>query len=197
MFVVVSRYDRMRARVEDDIRALYAGRYGAVLTSFAQTIVAELSDGGRVQCAAGLRFGHEALFSEHYLDLPVEQVLEDRLAQAVDRGRLVEVCHLAGTGSGHSLPFVRKLVAMLRDMGTEWAIFTATRPLRALLLRSGVSMLDLGRADKSRIPDPAAWGDYFEHDPRIMAVGQRCAPAARRFTAVFAPRQARADARVF
>jgi hypothetical protein len=44
-----------------------------------------------------------------------------------------EVCHLAGVGSGRSLPLVHKLIEFLRASDVKWAIFAATRPLRSLL----------------------------------------------------------------
>ncbi len=196
MFVVVPRSDRLRASVEDQIRRLYWKRYDAVLASFARTIVAELDEAGDVECAAGLRLGQEELFSEAYLDLPVEQALKEHLMRTVSRSRIVEVCHLAGRGSGCSLPFVEKLIGLLRAMDTEWAIFTATRPLRSLLRRSGLTMIDLGQADRNRVADPAVWGSYFEHDPRIMAVGQGAPSVTRRFIPAFTATRAAADARI-
>ncbi len=196
MFVVVPRSDRLRAYVEDEIRKLYWKRYSAVLHSFAPTIVADLGDTGSVVCAAGLRLGHEAFLSECYIDLAVEQALEDQVGSAVHRDRIVEVCHLAGPGPGRALPFVHRLIELLRTMDTEWAIFTATKPLRSLLQRSGLSMVELGRAYQSRVPDPDSWGSYFEHDPRIMAVSHRFASRSKRILPAFTASRAVADARV-
>jgi hypothetical protein len=196
MFVVVPRSDRLRSVVEFEIQRLYRKRYGAVLESFAPTMVAELTQAGDVECAAGIRFGHEALFLECYLDRPIEQVLEHRLCFEVERGRIVEVCHLAGAGPGRSLTFVRKLIALLRAVEAEWAIFTATRPLRHLLERSGLSLVELGVATIHRAPRPETWGSYFEHDPRIMAVDHRTASEPKRLIPAFMPPQV-TDARFF
>src|ERR1700722_14652263 len=181
MFVVVPRSDRTRAAVEDAIRTLYWKRYGAFLSSFAQTIVAELSQSGSVECAAGIRFGNEAFFSECYLDLPIEQLLRDYLGRTVRRDKIVEVSHLAAPGSGRSLPFVQNLIESLRSRDAEWAIFTATRPLRSLLRRNRLAMIELGCADRSRVSHPECWGSYFKHDPRIMAVNHRTAFAPKQF----------------
>jgi len=197
MFVVVPRSDRLRSAVEDAIRKLYWKRYNAVLHSFARTIVADLRQTGSVACAAGLRFGHEKFLSECYIELPIEQVLEDHVASAVRRERIVEVCHLAGPDPGRSLTFVQKLIDLLRAMDTEWAIFTATKPLRCLLQRSGLPMVELGCADRSSVPNPDSWGNYFEHDPRIMAVGHRFASAPRCIFPAFTAPRLTTDARVF
>jgi hypothetical protein len=196
MFAVVPRSDRMRSAVEDTIRKLYRQRYDAELSTFAPTIVAELGQTGSVQCAAGIRFGHDALFCEHYLDLTIERVLERHLAYPVDRNRVVEVCHLAAPRPGHSLQFLRKLIALLRAMDNEWAIFTATRPLRSLLQRSGLAMIELARADQARVPCPNAWGNYFEHDPRIMAVHHQFASEPRGYRTALAPKTLTVDARI-
>jgi hypothetical protein len=196
MFVVVPRSDRLRSVVEFEIQRLYLRRYGAVLDSFAPTLVAELSQRGDVECVAGIRFGHEPLFLECYLDRPIEQVLEDRLCSEAERSRIVEVCHLAGAGPGTSLTFVRKLIALLQGIEAEWAIFTATKPLRHLLRRSGLSLVELGVATIDRVPRPQTWGTYFEHDPRIMAVGAQTASGLKRLIPAFMPHPA-TDARIF
>ena len=197
MFVVVPRSDRLRSVVEDAIRTLYWKRYEAFLSSFAQTIVAELSQSGSVECAAGIRFGNEAFFSECYLDLPMERLLQDHLGRKVHRDKIVEVSHLAAPSSGRSLPFVKNLIELLRMRDAEWAIFTATRPLRGLLRRNRLGMTELGRADRSRVPNPECWGHYFKHDPRIMAVNHRTAFEPKQFYRAPVSPQQPADARVF
>ncbi len=197
MFVVVPRSDRLRSTVEDAIRKRYWERYGAILSSFAQTIVAELSQSGTVECAAGIRFGDEAFFSECYLDLPIELALRDQFGRTVRRDKIVEVSHLAAPCSGRSLVFVKNLIELLRTRDAEWAIFTATKPLRGLLRRNRLAMTELGCAERSRVPHPESWGHYFEHDPRIMAVNHRTAFEPRQFyRAPIAP-QPPADARIF
>jgi hypothetical protein len=197
MLVVVPRYDRLRSVVEDAIQKLYWKRYEAFLSSFAQTIVAELSPSGSVECAAGIRFGNEAFFSECYLDMPMEQLLQDHLGRRVHRDKIVEVSHLAAPSSGRSLPFVQNLIELLRTRDAEWAIFTATRPLRSLLRRNRLAMVELGCAERSRVPNPEWWGHYFKHDPRIMAVNHRTAFEPRQFYRASISPQLAADARVF
>jgi len=197
MFVVVPRSDRLRSVVEDAIQKLYWNRYEALLSSFAQTIVAELSQSGSVECAAGIRFGSEAFLSECYLDLPMERLLQDQLGRTVHRDKIVEISHLAAPSSGRSLPFVQNLIELLRTRDAEWAIFTATKPLRSLLRRNRLAMIELGCAERSRVPNPESWGHYFKHDPRIMAVSHRTAFEPKRFYYPPASPQLPADARVF
>ena len=96
----------------------------------------------------GIHFGCQGLFSECYLDLPVERILSCRCGRAVRRNRVVEVCNLAATKPGQSLPFVRRVIEFVEMADAEWAIFTATRALRTLLQRGGINMIELARAER-------------------------------------------------
>ena len=170
VFRVVARTDRMRAGVEHEIRAVYGERFTARLNTLPGTLVADVGDDGRVECAAGIRFGACGLFSERYLDRLIDIVLEARFERPVDRRAIVEVCHLVSRRPGRSLRFVADIVAFAERIGAEWAIFTATRALRLLLRRAGLNMTELARALPEGVPNPSDWGSYYDHDPRVMAV---------------------------
>jgi hypothetical protein len=170
-FMVVTRSAEMRPAVEDEIRRIYWDRYAARLSSFPSALLAEVSPSGVIECAAGIRFGFQGLFSECYLDRPVEHALSQRFGRAVDRDCVVEVCNLVATKSGRTLPFIRRLIEFVAMADAEWAIFTATGTLRKLLQRSGLNMSELTRAERSRVNNPDDWGSYYEHDPRVVAVG--------------------------
>jgi len=181
-FTVVMRSDGSRTAVEGEIRKLYWDRYAARLSSFPDTLVAELDPSGHVECAAGIHFGIQGLFSECYLDLPVERILSRRFGCVIRRNRVVEVSNLAATTPGQSLPFVRRVVEFAEKADAEWAIFTATRALRALLQRGGINMIELARAERSRVKNPNDWGNYYDHDPRVMAVSHGMAFANMRLS---------------
>jgi Thermostable hemolysin len=80
-FMVVTRSAEMRSAVEDEIRRIYWGRYAATLSSFPNALLAEVSPSGGIERAAGVRFGFQGLFSESYLDRPVEQTLSHRFGR--------------------------------------------------------------------------------------------------------------------
>ncbi|HEY4918666.1 MAG TPA: thermostable hemolysin [Xanthobacteraceae bacterium] len=169
-FAVVSRSSELRGAVEAAIRTRYWRDYQAALRTWPATLVADVSASGRVECAAGIRFGGQMLFAEHYLDRPVELALRRETGEAVERERIVEVCHLVAPRAGCALSFVRRLIDFICAADADWAIFTATRPLRRLLARNRMDMVELACADGGRVPDPDYWGSYFDHDPRVMAV---------------------------
>lgn len=171
-FAVVSRSSELRGAVEAAIRARYWRDYRASLRTWPAILVADVGAAGRLECAAGIRFGRQMLFAEHYLDRPVELALRRETADAVERERIVEVCHLVAPQAGSGLSFVRRLIDFICAADADWAIFTATRPLRRLLARSRIAMIELACAERGRVPDPGDWGSYFDHDPRVMAVGR-------------------------
>jgi hypothetical protein len=179
-FAVVSRTSELRGAVEAAIRARYWTDYSALLHAWPATLVAQLGPAGRVECAAGIRFARQILFAEHYLDGPVERALRHRTGNAVERERIVEVCHLVAPQAGSALSFVRRLIDFICAADADWAIFTATRPLRRLLARNHVAMVELACADRGRVPDPGDWGSYFDHDPRVMAVSRHAVGEAGR-----------------
>jgi hypothetical protein len=171
-FAVVSRSSALRGTVEAAIRTRYWNDYRACLRTWPAILVADVSAAGRLECAAGIRFGRQTLFAEHYLDRPVELALRRETGDAVERERIVEVCHLVAPRAGSGLSFVRRLIDFICAADADWAIFTATRPLRRLLARGRIAMIELACAERDRVPDPGDWGSYFEHDPRVMAVSR-------------------------
>ena len=135
-----------------------------------------------VEAAAGFRFSDQGFFSECYLDIPVEGALRHRLGHVVDRGRVVEICNLIAKQPSCLLQFVADLIEFIELADADWAVFTATRPLRTILERRGLKMSELARADRTRIAQARDWGCYYEHDPRVMVVHRGAALGNRRRT---------------
>ncbi len=179
-FSVVAPSDHLRARVEHEIRTTYWERFQARLALLPSTLIASVSASGSVECAAGVRFPDQEFFSECYLDLPVEIALQYRFGRVVQRHRIIEVCNLAGRKPGRSQSFIANFIEFAESAEFDWVIFTATKPLRALLERSGVRMTQVARAERFRVPNPSDWGSYYEHDPRVVAVHRDAAPGYRR-----------------
>jgi hypothetical protein len=179
-FSVVTPSDHLRARVEDEIRTTYWERFQARLTRLPRTLVASVSTSGIIECAAGVRFSEHDFFSECYLDLPVEIALQHRFGLPVQRSRIIEVCNLAGRKPGRSQSFIASFIEFAESDEFDWVIFTATKSLRALLERGGLRMTQLARAERFRVANPSDWGNYYEHDPRVMAVHRDASPGYRR-----------------
>jgi len=174
-FRLITQTHSLRRQVEHQIRKTYCERFSAQIKTLPALLVASEDGTGGIECAAGIRFTDRSLFSECYLDSPVERVLKQRLGCNVRRAQVVEICNLVARKPGCSLQFISDVISLVESLDAHWAIFTATRPLRSLLRRNGIAMTELARADRNRVPNPSDWGTYYKHDPWVMAVGRDAA----------------------
>lgn len=165
-----SRDDFRRDEIEGFIVEHYARCYAARVERFLPVLLG-LRRGARVVGAIGARDGTSPLYVERYLDTPIERALSLRSGSVVQRNDLVEVGNLAGCEAGAGRVLVTTLAAWIHARGIPWAVFTGTTALRNGFQRLGVALLDLGPADPSRLGDErAAWGSYYDTDPRVTAV---------------------------
>lgn len=183
--VVVSQEHYLRAEVERFIADVYQQHYRASLAAFPPDLVTMLGNDGQCVCASGLRYADTGFFSECYLDVPVELALSQAAGRLVTRDLIFEVTGLVSRDPHAAMRFLRHVVAYGERAGFEWAFFTATRRLRALLERMGLSLLPLAIAEQERVPEPKAWGSYYVSSPLVCAVSRT---AASEF---LAPRTAR------
>ncbi|KQB04707.1 delta-VPH [Vibrio metoecus] len=152
------------------VRERYQQAFDAHLTAYMPAYLA-LLDHNEMKSVCGFRIAEqESLFLEQYLDQPADEILAQRFACSIPRGKLIEFGHLASFGRGlsafHFLLIAQQLVAM----GFEWCIFTATDPLHALMRRFGLQPTLIAKASSTRIPNASqVWGTYYQHSPRILA----------------------------
>ncbi len=174
--IISSNHD-LRPAAEQLIAEVYALHYAARITSFPATLVAMISDRDVLLCAAGLRFAADGFFSECYLDAPVDAALTGLQCSPVRRELVFEVTSLASRAPHTVGSFLRKIIACGEAAGFEWAFFTATAPLKALLERIGLPLMPLATADRARVANPENWGTYYQLSPSVYAVHRDAAGA--------------------
>jgi hypothetical protein len=126
---------------------------------------------GRIVGAAGYRpAAQEALYLEQYLGEPIETLIARKHpAAGADRARLAEIGNFACSDCSTAMTMVSVLIEFLLDQHHRWAVFTATRTVRGIMRHLGISLAELGRADKSRVVVTGDdWGRYYATDPRVM-----------------------------
>jgi len=123
----------------------------------------------RASACVGISFGarRPKLFSEQYLDAPIEQVIAEREERPVSRETLIEVGSLAATGFRAATELVRVLPVLAWCMGTEHVVTTATARVRAICEKTGIYFLPLCLADPARLDEAAQkkWGTYYQEQP--------------------------------
>jgi hypothetical protein len=158
-----------RDRVEEYIRARFAGRHGARVTHFLPNLFT-LGRGDDYCGAVGLAAAANGpLFAETYLDAPVEQLIAQRTGVRVARSDVLEIGNLVSTWKGSSLLLFVFLSEVIDRLGTRWVLFTATREVEALLARLNYAPVVLADADPARLADGGtSWGSYYRKLPRVM-----------------------------
>lgn len=167
--ILADRDHPLRPSLERMVREVFLTQYGARIPAFPDRLVASLSDGGKPLAVAGLRFAPEGLFSEAYLDAPVEEVLSAAIRRPVARTEIVEFSSLAAPYPGAAMPLVGAAIRLCLSTGAAYGVFTATSRLRLLLRRTGLICIDLGPARAERMAHAGVWGSYYRHDPRVLA----------------------------
>jgi hypothetical protein len=168
-----------RADLHSFIRTMFRRAHGARVDLFYPGLLGYTAARG-MRAVVGYRAGSDqAMFAEHYLDLPAEHVITARTGRNVVRGDLVEVGNLALSDPGQGRWVIAASTAFLAAAGYRWVLFTATRPLANAFRRLGLRPLMLADADPARLPDGgAAWGSYYHQAPAVYA-GDILAGAAK------------------
>lgn len=172
---IIPPQGRLRAAVETMVRDVYRSEYGADSPHFPDLMVAVIDAAGRPQCTAGFRDHTCQFFSEQYLNLPAQSAIAAHTGVPVPRDQVVELGPLAAVRPGALLTLLIGFAHIGLDSGYHWGIFTATDRLRRLARRLDIPLIDLGPALPGNIINAAAWGSYYDHDPRVCAVDGQAA----------------------
>lgn len=154
--------------LQEAVRAHYLKHYGATPQPAPDLFLCltEAHGGAPGYACAGITYGDSGkLFSEYYLDEPLDQTY------ALERARIAEVGAFAafqpGSGAGTYLLNAALKTLALHNYGL--VVLTATEPVRQILDRIGPGMEDLGGAEQHRVKDPQVnWGTYYSHAPRVV-----------------------------
>jgi hypothetical protein len=167
----VDCYGQTGVGIREFIADTFAHHYGATINTFCDRLLAVRNPDGEICAAAGYNLAKEgSLFLERYLDLPIEQFVNERMGLNISRSEIAEVGNLAATQAGGARMLIELITRHLHSQGFPWVAFTATRSLMNSFHRMGLSPLILGPALPERVKNPAAWGSYYLHEP-FVAIG--------------------------
>lgn len=155
-----------RTFAEAFVSAIFRKAYGATLGAFYPLLLGLSRANGDYAAVAGIRpAGADALFSEHYLDQPVERLL------STDRNGIAEIGNLAPASAGQARWLICTLSAFLMGAGFTHVVFTSVPKLRNAFSRMGLPLTRLADADRQRLPadQQAEWGSYYDCKPAVYA----------------------------
>jgi hypothetical protein len=155
-----------RGFAEAFVSAVFRRAYGARLGSFYPLLLGLSRDSGEYAAVAGIRpAGGTGLFSEHYLDQPVEALLES------PREGIAEIGNLAPASAGQARWLICTLSAFLMGAGFTHVVFTSVPKLRNAFSRMGLPLTRLADARRECLPagQQAEWGSYYDCKPAVYA----------------------------
>ena len=167
-FQIVERHSPVRLALEERIRRDFATHFGARIADFMPYLLKY--DQGAGTGVLGFRpAAEEPLYLENYLDFPIELFLANVLRMPVSRSEVVEVGQFVVDDRANAAAMFRDLVSFLIGRGHVWIAFTATRTIRRMLGRAGLSGLTIAAAREERVCYQADdWGSYYSNDPQVV-----------------------------
>ncbi len=159
-----------RKEAEQWIRQCFALAYGADLQTYMPDLLALYHESGGVRGLLGWRSAEHCLFLEQYFDEPIEQVIEQRFHQTIDRSDCVEVGNLAEAVAGGGRELILLSTFFLYGAGFTWVLITAVKALVNSFKRMGLHLELLGQADPMRLSsaERARWGRYYDTSPVVL-----------------------------
>jgi hypothetical protein len=163
-----------RATAEAFVKTVFKDAYDARLTTFYPLLMSIVWPDSRYAAIAGVRpAGAEKLFSEYYLDAPIEELLGER------REKIVEIGNLAPASAGQARWLICTLTAFLGGAGFTHVVFTAVPRLYNAFRRMGLPLQKQAAARPECLPADQVreWGSYYNSSPAVYSgdirIGER------------------------
>ncbi len=144
-------------------RESYEKRLGCHLEAFYPRIFVLSSEEGILGVCGIRTAGDEPLFLEQYLDMPIEQCIDDG-----NRACIVELGGFSARSRIHALEVMGRLAQTLSEEGFTQVACTANLPVRQCLRKLGISFIELSSADPERIDASDKWGEYYRTSPLVL-----------------------------
>ncbi len=128
------------------------------------------SSGVGILATAGIFQATEGkLFSEKYLDDPVEVLAENIFGEKIERETIAEIGNLASLDINYFKEYFYLLYIYLKEGNYRYVVVTATKSLMVYLRYFGVKYKYLTDARPHYLgPDAEKWGDYYRKNPSVL-----------------------------
>jgi Thermostable hemolysin len=164
--LLMERAHAERSLAEAFVRNVFLRAYDARLGELYPLLLAVTRTDHSYAAVAGIRpAGCGTLFSEQYLDQPIERLLQ------TGRDNIAEIGNLAPADTGQARWLICAVSAFLIGCGFTHVVFTSVPKLRNAFRRMGLPLTWLAAADAGRLPpwQRAEWGSYYRHNPAVHA----------------------------
>jgi hypothetical protein len=162
-----------RQALEAFIRTRFYAVHQAHIEHFMPEMLSLRDENHGLRAVCGLRHANEGpLFLEHYFEWPIEQVLSTSAQQTIERKAILEIGNLAVLEPACIRSLLASISVYLHHTNTEWAVFTGIPSLINALKKLQMTLLVLGSATIDHLPEHehAAWGNYYQLNPQVIAI---------------------------
>ncbi|HTH62216.1 MAG TPA: thermostable hemolysin [Paraburkholderia sp.] len=162
------------------IAGIYLENYRARIQPDPDVLIASTQkESGELAACAGISFAsqRDRLFSERYIDVPLEDSVFQLTQRKLLREQFVEVGSLASNRPAAAADLIRLLPIVVWHMGAQAIICTATSRLRKLFGFHQIPFDILSNASPERLSadEQAAWGSYYDQSPQTgVILLERC-----------------------
>ncbi|WP_437814903.1 thermostable hemolysin [Sorangium sp. So ce1078] len=159
----------------DLVRQKYRRSYGAEVMPNPDCFVICTADHGlgagasKVVACAGMTFSSDArLFSEQYLDEPIEQTISRMERLPAGRDEIVEVGSLASVERRAGTELIRAVPILAWCLGKRYILCTITASLKLIFDAVGLNFQPIRGADADRLGAGTRdrWGSYYDQRPQ-------------------------------
>ncbi|MDF2181038.1 thermostable hemolysin [Neptuniibacter sp. CAU 1671] len=162
-------------RVKLFAQAAFARQYNAQVRDFLPYQLALIDGAMQIRASMGYQPAKDHhLYLEHYLDLPVEQMIARELGIAAPaRQRILEMGNLASQSPGSTRRLILNLSCYFLQQGFRWLVITATPRVKNSFDKLGgkVVLHRLAEATPAAVSaGQSDWGSYYEQQPKVYAI---------------------------
>ena len=169
--------DPQRVPLENLISRVFKKYYNTEIKHFYPNLISieSISSESKkaIKAVAGVRCAaDEALFSEYYLDQPLETELEALYNKKIARHHIVEVGNLAPANIGQMRWLIASITAFLYSAGFQTVIFTMVPGVYNAFKRMNLPLEFIANADYDKLPSEIKnqWDpQYYQLNPKVFA----------------------------
>lgn len=168
---IIRRCDDTAEQARQYIANIYHNNYQATIQPNPDIIIASKDKvSEQLVACTGISFATpgQRLFSERYLDLPLEQAVWQQTRHVLAQHQVLEIGALASDNPAAAADLIRLMPIIAWFMGSKAILCTSTRRLRKLLAYHQIPFARLADASADRLSaqERSAWGSYYDQAPQ-------------------------------
>ncbi|MEY8712747.1 hypothetical protein A9B99_08210 [Mangrovibacter phragmitis] len=172
---IIYRHDEQAEKSRKYIEKIYSDNYKAKINPDPDIIIScQNKSSGELVACTGISFAApgQHLFSERYLDTPLDTLILQQTGQSLSRHQVVEIGSLASDNPNVAADLIRIVPIIAWLMGSKAILCTSTRRLRKLLAFHQIPFTMLAEASSTRLSpeEKAAWGSYYDQAPQTGVI---------------------------